>query len=587
LICLFAPGTILSCIFFPETELSERIAYSVLLSCSLEMIFIFVISAFKISDFATALFLWSLLAIIFLVILILRAKKIKTKFEKYSLYVFLASFIGLFVRLWFLSRLQNFSDCYKYAGFIKGHVPDLGFYTGMVINRSFYVLNATNSFITFLSGAKYPLIFLWVFAYLCLIYLLFKNYKKTGMFFAVALIMAFGPIEISLNFLNYLVLVSYASVMLMVLFFKTKEPNLGALCILSALAFSVSGYTATMVAAITAAGFVAAVIIQKILENPEKFKKFAVSLLRDKRFTVFCLIFAMSVILMAIFTEMPKFTVSQLQDSSTAISYLNKSPGTPSGNSPLINAENVISPFQEPRFLGFSAMGWQSIFFLFCGFTFVIYIIFSFFRKKEISEEDKILLYCCLPICLLSLAFFWAGYPARTFSYVCFFSLLALKLPKKWLKIFLAAAVIFIGATTFLVLKDEGTFFYKSPGETSAAQDIKKTLDGRIFSDECFVNQMVLAGYYDVTGAGDKDNLTKDLFYQNNKKDFLEAVDSLNKHKVPYIAITKRMRDSFVLMVNFEQNHVLNFDLYQNNLKKVYDNGDVSIYETSVKNNGK
>ena len=31
--------------------------------------------------------------------------------------------------------------------------------------------------------------------------------------------------------------------------------------------------------------------------------------------------------------------------------------------------------YESPSFLGFSAIGWQSLFFLICGFSFIIYIL--------------------------------------------------------------------------------------------------------------------------------------------------------------------------------------------------------------------
>jgi hypothetical protein len=106
-------------------------------------------------------------------------------------------------------------------------------------------------------------------------------------------------------------------------------------------------------------------------------------------------------------------------------------------------------------------------------------------------------------------------------------------------------------------------------------------LKGKIFSDIFFANQLISNGYYNVTGADDNDILVYSLFYQSNPSIFLDAIKTLDIDlNVDYIALTKRMQEQYILMVNFPQKPLINRELYEENLIKVYNNGDVKVYKT-------
>ena len=70
------------------------------------------------------------------------------------------------------------------------------------------------------------------------------------------------------------------------------------------------------------------------------------------------------------------------------------------------------------------------------------------------------------------------------------------------------------------------------------------------------------------------------MFYQKDKKFFAEAVANLHRQGVRFIAVTKRMKDQYILMVNYPQQAMVNEDMYESEslLKKVFDNGDVQLF---------
>jgi hypothetical protein len=130
--------------------------------------------------------------------------------------------------------------------------------------------------------------------------------------------------------------------------------------------------------------------------------------------------------------------------------------------------------------------------------------------------------------------------------------------------------------------KDKIIFLENPQGEIDAAKNAFSVLDGRVFSDERFVNNLVLRGYYKVTGAGDDDPILIGLFYTRDKDLFLKSIDSLKNKGIKYIATTKRMREKYILMLDYPKTRLINSDLYEENLNKIYDNGDVRIYDTKT-----
>jgi len=132
-------------------------------------------------------------------------------------------------------------------------------------------------------------------------------------------------------------------------------------------------------------------------------------------------------------------------------------------------------------------------------------------------------------------------------------------------------------------MKDKKIFFENSDGEIKAASWIKENLNETVFSDQKFINLVILKDYYNVTGTYDEDPLIKNLFYNNNLSTFLSSVKELNSNlSVDYIAITKRMQEKYVLMLNYPQKQIQTTEFFEENLEKVYGNGDVKIYKTKI-----
>jgi len=121
-------------------------------------------------------------------------------------------------------------------------------------------------------------------------------------------------------------------------------------------------------------------------------------------------------------------------------------------------------------------------------------------------------------------------------------------------------------------------FFETSDKEIEGAREISDFLEGKIFSDMFFANQLISNGHFNVTGTDDNDQLVYNLFYQNDSSVFLDAIEFLDDSGVDYIALTKRMENQYILMVNFPQKPLIAIELYEENLIKVYDNRDVKVY---------
>jgi len=143
---------------------------------------------------------------------------------------------------------------------------------------------------------------------------------------------------------------------------------------------------------------------------------------------------------------------------------------------------------------------------------------------------------------------------------------------------------IFILITGFYVAKDKRVFFETADKEIEGALWINNSLQGKVFSDQPFINQLILNSYYNVTGVYDDDIIVYNLFYQNDSSIFSNAINTLDVNlSVDYIVLTKRMQEQYILMLNVPQKPLININLYEENLVKVYDNEGVRIYELKTK----
>ena len=126
-------------------------------------------------------------------------------------------------------------------------------------------------------------------------------------------------------------------------------------------------------------------------------------------------------------------------------------------------------------------------------------------------------------------------------------------------------------------------YLEKTDAEIQAADFIKNNISGTVFTDQHFANILIMKDFYSVQGISDSDSKTRIIYYQENKSNIISALKSLN---VDYIAITKRMRETYLLNLNLPQSPITNNNFYESNFKKIYDNGDVKLYliENEAKN---
>jgi len=574
---LFLSGIFLSYFFFPICNIIERAAYSIIFSICSTTIAGYLLTFLSIKD--------PILPVILVIIasaglLIYKAHKapdlkktFKTSYNKDILFIALFSLIGAVWRYLFLKSTNNFGDAYVYAGrFENGATPDLGFYTGMVKDHSNYytagsILN--NFFTYFQTNWLFFGILIITFLYLSFIYFLFTNYTENRkLTFAGLALMSLGPIEIFYTTISYYGhAFSYITLFSLFLFFKSKNNIFWPTAFLAAYS-TLTYYTGTIIVILASSLFLFALTIKEYLDR-RSLKGIFSRLAKNKKAIGFFIIFILSITYLLLFSNMQNFStsfISNSQEPRQPLKFIIEK---------ITNSGNMYS---DPGFLGLSSMRWQILFFLLCGITFIFYLML----KRSVSEKDIDILLCFIPVVIISFCFFYANIPTRIFSYFAFFGLMILKIPNRYYKIFLVASLIFITATSIFIAKDKKIFFEAPQGEIAGAKTISESLDGKIFSDEVFVNQLVLSGFYNVTGADDADQMVENLFYQNNKRIFLNSIDYLEKSGVDYIVITKRMIEKYVLMVNYPQRAIINYDLYENNLKNVYSNGYINVYSTDI-----
>jgi hypothetical protein len=610
----FLAGLLFSYILFPVCEIIERICYSVVFSVTLSIVsaFIFKITGLDI-NITLAFFLVLLnLIFVFLIIYKIRNSKqtISTLYNKDIWLIFIFSIIGTFWRYWFKLKTKNYGSAFEYTGIAKNkNIPDLGFYTGMVKDHANYFANSLlkDFFDYFFINFGIIDIFIIVFLYLGFIYLIFSHFRKNKILtYSAIIIFSLGPLEIfytTTSFLGHSL--SYITLFVLFLFFKSKDKNIFWLALFLVIYSSITYYTATMVIIIASVGFIISLIIQEYL-----FKNNFLYFFKNKKILGFFLFLIICLFYLIILSNMKNFTLKSAQntDGFKQFSYhfLNEETLEESEEnfqmieektvkeSILKNQKNtpekmmLSSPsfyylntkYKDPYFFGLSAISWQTLFFILCGTTFILYIL----SKKDFSEENKNLLLGLIPIVLISFAFVYKNYFTRAMDYVAFFGILNVKIPKKYYKIFLILSLIFIVITCFQITKDRSILKANSYGEIQATSEISNLnlIDGKIFSDQKFINNLILSGYYTVTGTNDNDPLLIGLFYSKNEDLFLESVKNLEQKGIKYIAITERMRKNFIFMLDYHKKNIITEKFFEKNLEKIYDNGDVKIYSTNL-----
>jgi len=361
---------------------------------------------------------------------------------------------------------------------------------------------------------------------------------------------------------------AYITLFPLFLLFKSEKENIFLLALLLAISITLIYYTASIVIILCSIGFIIALIIKEFIQS----KKLSLTIknsLKNKKIRKFLIIAIILILYLSTFANMLNFSIDESKKTDKIKGTISKL------ISPINNKESAV--YKDPTFFKLSAIRWQMLFFFLCGLTFILYLLI----KKDFSEKNIDILLCLIPIIFVSIGFFYVNLPTRIFNYFAFFGILALKIPKKYIKAFAIISFIFIIITSVQVANNKTVFLTTNELEIQGAKEISQKLNGKIFSDQFFVNQLILNNYYNITGADDNSPVVHNLFYQDNEEIFKESINYLNQElNVEYIAITKRMREQYILMLNYPQKSIKTRIFFRENLEQIYNNGDVEVYKT-------
>jgi hypothetical protein len=606
LFIFFLTGLTASYFLFHRVNIIERTVYTIILSVILVTFAGYIFFIFNIQNQFYLLLFVCLVLLVLSFILLKKSKThpklFKTFFDIEIIFIALFSVLGSIWRYLFVFYTNNHLSPYAYSKIYQnGEIPDLGFYTGMVKSHANYIGKDILVYLFEYLHINLGMIeiFISVFVSLSLIYLVFMEYKQNKKLAYIAIsIMALGPIEKFYNTNSfYGHAFSMFGLLLLFLYFKSKDQRIFWLAFLVAIYNAITYYTGTAVAILASAGFIASSFAKDWFLK-KSFLLTSKNILLNKKLIGFFVILIITTTYLFIASNMSRFTISSSKNTEN-ISFAIQNIGYESNgheseatisdsvtyDSPAskINTSNFYKStvYKDRKILWFSAMGWQSLFFLLCGSTFIIYLLW----KRKISNNSLDILLAIIPVSFVSFGFFYMNYPARIFNYFAFFSILALKIPKKYYKIFGISALIFISITCMCIASDKMILWENPEGEINGANEISQTMSGKIFSDQRFVQNLIFSNYYKVTGTKDNDPILIGLFYSNNEKQFLSSLEKLKKNNVKYIATTKRMRESYILMLNYPIKKMINPKMYDKYLEKVYDNGDVRVYDIEYKDN--
>ncbi|MGB9598432.1 MAG: hypothetical protein ACPLZH_01130 [Minisyncoccales bacterium] len=592
----FLPGFLMSFILFPSSTVLKRSIFTIALSSSLSTIlamFLVAIGKLKVFPIIFSLIFFSLFLLLLLFLKIkIKKERIKTIFNKKPF--FLVLFFSLIGTLWrtFLKNFFSLSgDAYFYASYLIEksikktgslliEIPDLNFYTGMVgghahylggilvkiiwesVAWSFYFLN------TFLA------VFLFLgFSYLTILFLT----KRKDLVFLGTFLMALGPVEIwkttQLFFGHPL---SYIALFALFLFFFRPTFGYFFLALFLSIATIFSYYTGAMVVMITSLGFLIANLIFKILKR-RSLKEISF-ILFNKKNILFAFIILFSSLFVFLVSNANKYTQANIRylfsQAKKTITPLTlpadriKSPNRIKSPMSLpIGNFHYSGPFKIGTI---PLLALEDLIFGLLPLSF----LFSFFSQKKKKREILFAL-CFIPVSLLSLGFLFVNLPERIFYYFAFFTIASIRTSQRTL--FKIGIFLLLLTIIFTFLR-----FYKRPyltkfqSEIEAAKWIRENIKGIVFTDQHLANILILNDFYQVQGIGDSDERNLILY---REKDPIKIVKSLRSLGADYIALTKRMREIYILSLNFPQLPMSNSQVYEENFQKVYDNNDVRVYK--------
>jgi len=592
-ILFFTPGILISYLTFKKTNLTERTAYSIVFTAAYSAILGLILAIFKVFTIKSMIVTIVCLNT-FLFLLIRKLKRKYTfatcKVDKKFIFLIFITLLGVIWRLFFRLKVNAWGDGYHHVGILLERelsesnslsisLPDLNFYTGMAVNKGSFLGGQLSSMIfdSLSFNSDFIKIPLSVFLLCSFTYIVVKKYthrRDLAVFGSV--VMAIGPVEIWQNTLGFLGGdLAYISLISLFIYFKTKVRGYSWLVFFLAITMMISYYTPTVVMVISSAGFILALVLKQIFEKRNTFR-ITFGIIFNKKIWVY------SIILVVLSSFLLKFSSEGITQYSIETFKETTKYTVEKAKSEISDSEKEvkkdISTVKPPkpyksniRFLGLPVISWQDLYFTLLGFTFIFHLIFG---KKSQIEYDIFL--AGIPAVMLALAFYNVNMPERAFSYLAFFGILTAKIPKKLFKIFTVLSIIFLLTTSHIVASERIKFFNNSPGEIEAARWVKSNLNGILLSDERFISLLVIEDYNKVNGFEDDSKYMSPTYYESNVEN---AKIVFEQNNVEYFASSKRMREEYILMLNFPQEPMTNIRMYERNFRLIFDNGDVRIYK--------
>ncbi len=600
----FINGFLLTWLIFKKTSFSESISYTVIFSVAFHTILAFILVKLRLFELNLILFSTLFALILIGILIFIKKQKIQISCDKNVFpFILIFSFIGMAWRWFFKSQVFEWGDAYTYSrGFVINEIfqegisnisiPNVGFYTGMLLDHSsvvagrlasefYFLIGITGFFETFLA------VFLLGFFTYKAIYLYRQNHKLA--LFGAFIVGSLGPVEIWHNTFTFLGgSLAYVGLISLFILYKEKRKSFFYLTLVLGITLALSYYTASLVLILASLGFISSIFIRKILGNKgQRFSLKLKSLFNNHKFKQYLIILSTILIIFFFFSgesliDHAETTAVSAAQNSYKISLLlfknsesfDVSQVTPSPIRPYVN---------QYKFFRISSLNWQNLFILLMGLTFVISLNRSTKKTGKISEIDKGILVAMLPAYIIGMAFALLHYEQRSFSYLFFFIILITRIPKKFFYYFAVFSIIFFLLTGYFQNIERVKFFDNSEGEIKGAEWVSENLNNEtVLSDEKFISILITEGYYNVTGFPDNSPFVNPIFYEKNLETMKNAFSALN---VSYFVTTERMREEYILMLNFPQQPMNNGEFYKNNFKRVYDNGDVRIYDVE-RNNG-
>lgn len=586
----FLSGFLLVFLFYKKISLSECIVYSVIFSTFLLTFTCFLLIQFNFFNFFNIILFLSLIQIMSLICIIIKKKTFSIYYDSTFNFHFFFSIVGVFWRWFFRFPIFKWGDGITshldkviieniFLNGFNFSIPDVGFYTGMLLDHSTLIFgDIANYFYSLIGFNRFFVTFLSVFLLSFFIYNLIYIYtnKKNLALLGSFIIASLGPIEIWFNTFSFFGWrLSYIGLISLFILYLNKQKSFFYLTLLIIFSLALSYYTSLIILILTCLGFLLSILISFILEYKCKNIKIIFKhLIQDKKFQEFLFILFFLILFFFIFAG--DSLIKHASNTTNSLLFLQgpKSLNYANSNSSLIS--RPIYPYQNKfKFLKISPLNWQNLLFILIFFMFFINIIIKTKKKNYFWEENKNLFFILIPMFFVFLALFLVNYEQRSFSYFLFFIFLILNIPKKYFYLISFFLISFFLLTGYFENIERSDFFRFNQEESSGVEWVITHLDGKILSDEKFISLLIENNYYNVTGFADNSFFVKVFFYEENISNIKNSFSFLN---IDYFIITRRMKEDYLLMLSFPQEPMNNSFIYDSFFEKIYFNDEIEVY---------